>query len=571
MNKLNFIHNKYISIILNTKYNTILFIVISLLLSIFLNNRYIIDGYLIRGHDIPFQYNRYYNLWEAILNNNILTYIDSNPLNYGYATKFFYPDLTLLPFAYVGKYIGVFNSFQLMLISMTFLCCIFTYISVKNITKDKLTGYISAILYSFCLYRIQDLYERAAIGETFTFTFVPLIFWGLYEVIKGNYKKWYILAIGFSLIILTHILSTILLTSIVIVIIALNIKSLLKEKKRIIYLMVTIVAIILLSSCFIFPIVEQFLNDTFNVNNINNDFFKRLSLQQIISGLFLLAPTNINFWKFTPYIGLTLVLPILFRFFLNSKVEDTIKIDKILIWSLVVLLFCSDILPKSLYPSIFFAKIQFLWRYYEYISFGLALSSGFYFSKILKKNKKSILLLTIYLFLIIIMIVIHSTNYKYELIEENIYTSIGRERPIGNELNSYNLGSGDALEYFPVPITLKTIEKRGNIIKYKNKTTSIEDIEKNNNKIKCKIYSTDKECVELPLTYYKGYKAYFNENEIEIHKSKDGFIELITNGSGTLNIIFEGTFLQKNSIYITLVSIILIGLYIHLLKKKKQL
>ena len=55
-----------------------------------------------------------------------------------------------------------------------------------------------------------DIFARFALGEFIALTFIPLCFYGLYAIIIGNEKDWTFLAAGVSLILLTHILSTII-------------------------------------------------------------------------------------------------------------------------------------------------------------------------------------------------------------------------------------------------------------------------------------------------------------------------------------------------------------------------
>lgn len=557
---------KYINKITeNEKSHFWIFLTVLTILSLFLVQRYIFPDYITPGHDANFQYNRFCILTESLSNGYFPNYLDFNNLNgYGYATKLFYPDFTLIPFAFIAQYTGPFYAYQIMLFVMTLLCGIFSYKSVKEITKNKLTGYISAILYTFSLYRIQDMFERAAIAEVLTFTFLPLIAWGLYEIIKGNYKKWYVFSIGYSLFALTHVLSTVLVTSLIIISTVIFAKSLVKEPKRILYLIISLISITFLASYFVFPIIEQFSNDTFNVNLLENTGFKRISLQQIVSGTFMLAPLRLSYYNFVPLLGITLILPVFFRFFIFEKNKNIRYIDILLIICSLVILISSDLLPVQLYYSAFFSKIQFLSRYFEFISFGLAIVSGYYISCILKSNLKSAFLLSTFILLIIMMITIHSTSFRYAVTDLQVLNKnmFDREKITGNTDNNYNLGYGNFLEYLPVPTTVSLIETRGSTIQTQDNNTSINHIKKELGKLSFNINISEKENIELPLTYYKGYTASIDGKPIQIIKSKNGFIQLPISQSGKVAVQFTGTFLQKYSISITLISSILLCIYI---------
>ena len=545
-----------------------IFVSVLAVLSAFLCYRYSVEGCITPGHDAIFQYNRFYTIYESIINNNFPNYIDfANPNQYGYATNLFYPDLIFSIFAFTGRFIGVFYAYQLMLFSMTFLCGIFTFISAKKLADSKIAGYITAILYTFCFYRIVSMFERSSIAEALTFTFVPLLVWGLYEIIKGDYKKWYIFTISCSLFALTHMLSTVLAASIVILILIIYIKSFIKEPKRIVYLAVSGISTVLLSAYFLFPLLEQLQNDTFNINILENEDFIRLSLQDIVSGMFLLSTMSINTYKFLPSIGATLTFAVFLRFFIKTNSEKIKNIDAIVIISTILLFICSDILPNELYPNYFFAKIQFLWRYFEFISFGLALGGGYYISLMIQREKKTIALFITYLFMIVMMISINSTKFiQYTNLQ--IYTPFGRNKPVGTQDNNYCLGLGDKLEYLPVPVTLSSIEKRGNVLKKRKEKTIITNIQRKRETTIFDIKLSEKDNIELPLTYYKGYTATINNANIEVTKSKNGFVEIPVNQSGKVTVKFTGTFLQKYSIYITLVSSILLSIYVIIQNRK---
>lgn len=104
------------------------------------------------------------------------------------------------------------------------------YKTTKEITKKMSLGIISSLLYTFCLYRIVDVYTRAAIGEVLAFAFLPLIIWGLYELIYNDQKKWWILPIGIFGIINSHIIYSVIAIGIIMYFLLINVKKYLKKK-----------------------------------------------------------------------------------------------------------------------------------------------------------------------------------------------------------------------------------------------------------------------------------------------------------------------------------------------------
>ncbi len=66
---------------------------------------------------------------------------------------------------------------------------------------------MAALLYTCCPYRYTSIYARGAVGEALAMIFLPLLIAGLYHVLAGQRRKWWMLAIGMTGLLQTHILS----------------------------------------------------------------------------------------------------------------------------------------------------------------------------------------------------------------------------------------------------------------------------------------------------------------------------------------------------------------------------
>ncbi len=531
----------------NEKSHFWIFLALLVCLTVFTMFRYSMFTLVSVGHDAAFHYNRFLILMEALKNGTFPTYIDSQAIdNYGYASNLFYPNFTFIPFALIGNLIGVFRAYQLMYFVFTLLTGLLTYLSVYKVFKNKYTAYISAILYTFCLYRLQDYFERAAIAEAITFTFLPIVFWGLYEVIKGDCRKWYILTIGYSLFILTHLLSTLLLSIIVTVTLLIFVKYFIKEPKRILYLILAGCFTVLCSAIFLFPFFEQIISDSFNYETFSNYPFVRIAAKEL--------PKALLSYSFLPSIGITLILPLIARFFISGKDKIIRSIDLFAIAAFLIIIYTSDLLPLFLYPNYIFGRTQFIWRLFEFSSFLLALSCGYYVANFLKGNTKSFFFLSGIIFLLFASIYINSMPYKHA---KWGITNL----PERGTSNNFFLGFADNIEYLPIPATVNNLVERGNAISKKHADTEIYNIKRSRSEIVFEINTIHNEIIELPLTYYKGYYAYNNKEKIDIRKSKNGLIEIPINTSGSVQVKFEGTFIQKNSLYITLIAFLTLTIY----------
>ena len=186
-----------------------------------------------------------------------------------------------------------------------------------------------------------------------------------------------------------------------------------------------------------------------------------------------------------------------------------------------------------------FGIIQFPWRFYmlatSFLTVGICM--------ILKKlNKKAIILIIAYsLIIFMINAVIYKSNiYVNNLIEkDSIYT----DNPLKNEIVCG--------EYLPKETTLEIIDN------YKTENISYE----RNNEITTIEVKKEKETIEAPLIYYKGYKA-CGKKCYEIFKTEKGFIGIKTNNEkDTINIKYEGKNIQKVSKYISIISMCAMIIY----------
>ena len=77
--------------------------------------------------------------------------------------------------------------------------------------------------------------------------------------------------------------------------------------------------------------------------------------------------------------------------------------------------------------------------------------------------------------------------------------------------------------------------------------------------------------LELPLTYYKGYKATLDilKYDIPVEESDNGLVQVKVAQSANLKVYYHGTIMQKISWYVSLLSIVLLAIFV-LYKRRKD-
>lgn len=513
------------------------------------------------GQDFFFHYRRLQALMDGMKTNPYLIYLDYNAIDgYGYFIKAFYSDVILIPFAIIGNFTSISFAYQFMIFTSTILCGVFTYIAVNRIYKNPYAASISALLYIFALYRLLDIYHRAALGEALSFTFVPIVILGLYHIIKGDYKKWYILAVGFSLMIFTHLISTVLMFVTAFIILIIYYKPLFKEPKRILYLCIAGLATIIITAYYLFPMIEQMVSNTFYYESrqiMSKASDSGLSVHWVIWGMFSgITPSTI---ALLPGIGLLLTCGITLRLFIHEKSDKLRSVDIGVIIGIIYLFACTSFFPWSVFPFSLLNFIQMGWRLLEFASFFFAVAGGYYLSQLLKNNKRMLAVLIVVSVSIILVMVNDAEMYrKYRC-----------GRPITQEAtfsNDYHLGG---LEYIPEKVpSIEFIHQRGNRIETKNPETKISNLKKDSGITEFDISTHSQETLELPLIYYKGYKAEIDGKKASVEESDNGLIQIQAENARHIKIYYAGTILQHICFYISLISILLLCIYIFVQKKK---
>jgi len=519
-----------------------------------------------------FHYRRFDVLIDALRHGSYPVYIDySTAEGYGYFTKGFYPDLTLVPFALIGIFTNTYFAYDFMVFTMTILCGVFTYHTVRVIYRDNYAAAISALLYTFALYRLLDFYHRGATAEGLSFTFLPLVFLGLHYVAKGNYRKWYVLAIGYTLLIYTHVIASVLMFVTLLIILAVNYKSLIKEPKRIAYLFLAGIVTLIMVSYYVFPAIEQLNSNSFYLNIRTpgggagyNKSSLALILQGFISGIHY--PEK-GLWA-GPGILLTALL--FLRFFIRKKdKDDRLKsVDAGVITGFCFILAISSIFPWGRFPFSLLSFIQYPWRLYEFVAYLFAIAGGYYVSLLVKKDKHRLFVFAGIVVATMALVYAHSLNFKHHYPErekrEWYYTE---EKPV--YFNRYHTIGG---EYFPYKLpNIEYIHERGLLAETKNEDSRVSNLRRDYNATLLDIHLNRPDTVILPLVYYVGYNITLNGEMVPFTESDKGLIAVPVSRSGEIKAWYAGTPVQKISFYISLISLLLLSVYIFLQRKQSRI
>ncbi|WP_163271572.1 YfhO family protein [Dysgonomonas sp. 511] len=514
------------------------------------------------GWDYYFHLTRFDALVTALTEGTFPLYIDhSAALGYGYLSRVFYSDMLMVPFALIGMVTGAPVAFEIMVFTMTILCGIIMYGAVKTIYKNPYIAFVSGLLYTFSVYRLFDVYSRAAFGEVLAFTFLPLVFWGLYHIIKGDCRKWYIIAFGFTLTIFSHVISSVLTFFTVIILLAVYYKPLAKEPKRILFLVVAALTTIAITSSYTLPLAEQLASNDFRYqyNDWSLPSRTKLSPEYMLWALLcgFAYPKDIIIVG----IGILSTAVVFLRIFVREKSEALRSVDTGLIVGVIFLVAVSSIFPWGRFPFTLFSFIQYPSRLFLFVTLFFSVAGAYYLSKIFLKEKQQLITAIILIACLIATFFCHN-DYCRAVYTGHIKET--NEKPLPGNFFYLN-----GAEYVParVPSAYYISERRDSIKPLKGET-EIYSPQRDKGALAFEAKVQQPDSLELPLFYYKGYMAFANRKPVAISQSKNGLVQIPVEESGEVDVYYSGTPIQELSLLFNFVCLIILCIYIYRQKRR---
>ena len=517
------------------------------------------------AHDLTFHLNRFVGLVDAFNEGQILPKIYPYANHgFGYATPLFYCDLFLYPFSLLyGLGFSAVWCYKVCVLFYTTIGNVFVYLIFKKETNNRKLSLFASFLYLTCNYHLMNIFVRGALGEILAMTFVPLVLYAIYRILVKYEDCFIFLGISFSLLVQSHLISSLLygifFFFMIIVFLIMNRKDFSLIKKTIITIIKGTFLALLLCAWYLLPMFEQMHSQTFWLS-INSQFNSIKTTVQSALDVF-----NSSSYKFIPSIG-TILIIFSFGYVFVKKNK---YITTLLIYSILCYLIIVGILPGS-----YLNVIQFYFRLYIVI-FPLTVIVSIYVLKEFEYRNVLIIISSIFLLSNVVITNIEMINGGEYYLNNN--AKLNETNSVTNfkynlDYNHDELGGAEYLPY----TEYKNYNNDSLAIKYINNNEEFVDYIKDYKRDYSKIEFTcdNQEDLELllPLSYYKGYKAYeFVDDKWEptnITYSPITKEVLIDSKAGihTYKVLYEGTFVQQISLIISFVT--LIALVIHQNKER---
>ncbi|PZL77509.1 hypothetical protein CI088_01530 [Enterococcus plantarum] len=507
------------------------------------------------GDDLAFHLSRIEGIAESIVGGEFLPRI-----NYffaggmGYPTGIFYPELFLYPAA-IFRVLGfsIVSSYQLYLILLNFGTFLVSYYCFKSVHRTSMGAFLFSVLYGVSSYRMSDVLYRGAIGECVAFLLLPLVYVGIHQIIYGDKNKWWLLTVGMTGLLYSHPLSAFMVVLFLAVYVIVSLRAILTVRERLIRLFLATSVTVFLSLDILLPMLEQLLFQRLRVQDISLFY---LSKEAHSLGEYLaIGFRNIGFNNIGLLIPIALLIGLIYIKWQTRENKRLLGIATLFFF------LATSYFPHVLFNQTIFNTIQFPWRYFLIVSFLVSwvLAENVAKTTILSiKHKKIVGLVLIGITLGFNIQNQHQLkNVEWRTHPAETWNAIDRETSLG--YGKEFLPNG--MDGWMAPTSLLTQPQEGVILK---------DMSRNGNSFYLKYQTPTEARLIYPLLYYKGYAVEVNgekktAEDAGMFEGTDmhGFLQVTVKGSGSVLVWYEGTWIQKISRTVTIISwIVFIGYYV---------
>ncbi|WP_125568122.1 hypothetical protein [Companilactobacillus insicii] len=233
----------------------LLYATLSIIMTITLNSKGIVWG----GDDAPFHIGRLVTLNYSFQHGNFIPSVSySNFRHIGYGINLFYPWITIAPIAFLFSiFSNPVTAFYTGIGIYFFISFFISHIVMVKFSKSFWNAVIFSLFYNLSNYLLIEVLPRTDIAEFIATIILPICFLGFYEVFFRDFNKWYILAIGMSGLLLTHLLSAVIVSVFFVIILLLYIIKINDYWQRIKSLIKAMIATICASAIFLIPFLNE--------------------------------------------------------------------------------------------------------------------------------------------------------------------------------------------------------------------------------------------------------------------------------------------------------------------------
>lgn len=365
-------------------------------------------GYQQTGDDMDFHMARIRGIAGALSTGQFPVRLNTDfAWGYGFSSSMMYPELFLyIPAVLYMLGVSLITAYKFLILCINIAtACVGLYSFKRLLGSDKL-GLIVALLYLTNPYRLVNIFHRAALGEILAQIFLPLLMYGVYELIFGNAKKWWVTVLAASGIIQSHILSVEMSLFFVLLAFVVGIIYMIKHdfKMRMIEIVKATITIIGLNLWFLLPFLDHFGDGSMiqaqetNLQGSSLDIWTLFRISMKLQGSYQDAGVTREEFVSVGAVVLLGSLVYLYYAFVRRSVEK--KLRNIGTVCLCLGTVCCYMATRA-FPWMFIKEhmkmlykilgtVQFSWRFLAYASLFLSVTTGIAIMELMKEKKEAL-------------------------------------------------------------------------------------------------------------------------------------------------------------------------------------
>ena len=302
--------------------------------------------------DLMFQANRIEELYQDVIHGVFVPRISAYTFNQvGSGINFFYPWILLYPFVIFQLIThNPISAFYSGIFLETLVTLLLSYYAMRKYSASKKRAIIFAIVYTFANYRLYLVFNQNVLAESIAYTFLPLVFLGFYEVFYRNIKSWPILAIGMTMLLYSHMLTTALTALFMLVTLVFTWKRISYKGLRLVAGIKATILSFLLSAFYLVPFFEQTVTNHLTASWVGLLFIK--TPMETITSSINNEPTQV--------VGFLLIIVLIFGFFFWKRANTADRYAYVS--GIVLVVLTTTLFPWAKLLNTPVANLQFPYR-----------------------------------------------------------------------------------------------------------------------------------------------------------------------------------------------------------------
>lgn len=493
----------------------------------------------------------------------------------GYAVSVMYGDLFLYLPA-ILRILGVTaqDAYKTYIFFVNCLTVFVGYYSFYKMFRNKWAGVVSCGLYTLSVYRITDVYTRHAVGEYTAMAFIPLVIYGIYKIYSENeqdgQRKWLPLAIGYTGIIQSHILSC-EMVGLFSVLIGLILWRRTFRKSTILNLVKMAGVVLVLNAAFVIPFLQYYLQDDLKIKFIENENIQGMGLSAAqLFGIYLgsggLNGRSEGLYEemamgLGPSFAIFLLLLFFFVAYNRFGKRESLVLKVVLGMSAAAIWLSSDLFPYDKLAQIgggisaLICSLQFPFRFMGIALALLSCAAGLLALEIKRKDQKLFQWGSV---IIIMIVLLQGSIQAGEILNKQEANRFYDEEAIYAKEGGINNAVGYGVEYLPLATDVYTLDQKVIL----GESVTIGNYMKKFNQIDFSVACDGlASYVEVPLVYYTGYSAQDDKGQqLDISRGTNGKIKIgiPKNYTGSIHVVFREPIVWRICEIISLISILML-------------